>query len=118
MAREDEESKLSSLFGSPGYGAGESVENEGAHSYQTYCLDVATGEVVWQQTAHHGQPQVKRHPKSTHANSTIGDEYPYCINGWLRDSWCFHLSCLLPSHSYLAHHVLDCYLSRSESAAF
>ncbi len=62
--------ELSSLFGSPGYGAGDSVEDEGVHSFDLYCLDRTTGEVLWKQTAHTGVPKVKRHPKSSHANST------------------------------------------------
>ncbi len=64
------EAELSSLYGSPGYGAGESVENEGPHAFQLYCLDKLTGEILWERTAHEGVPKVKRHPKSSHANST------------------------------------------------
>lgn len=64
----DEE--LSSLYGSKGYGAGDSVEDEGPHDFDVYCLDRATGEVRWKRTAHRGVPTTKRHPKSSHANST------------------------------------------------
>ncbi len=69
-ARKAGEAELSSLYGSPGYGAGESVEDEGAHAFRLYCLDKATGAIVWERTAHEGVPEVKRHPKSSHANST------------------------------------------------
>jgi outer membrane protein assembly factor BamB len=68
--RAEGEAELSSLFGSPGYGAGESVLDEGVHLFKLYCLSAATGEVLWERTAHEGVPAVKRHPKSTHANST------------------------------------------------
>ncbi|MFG0316812.1 MAG: PQQ-binding-like beta-propeller repeat protein [Planctomycetota bacterium JB042] len=64
------ESELSSLYGSPGYGAGESVEDEGEHSFELWCLDAASGAVVWRRVAAVGVPKIKRHPKATHANST------------------------------------------------
>ena len=52
------------------YGAGDSVANEGRHTFDLYCLDTASGEVLWKQTAFDGSPRIKRHPKSSHANST------------------------------------------------
>lgn len=64
------ESELSSLYGSPGYGAGESVPDEGEHAFEVFCLNKKTGELLWKRTAHTGVPEIKRHPKSTHANST------------------------------------------------
>jgi outer membrane protein assembly factor BamB len=68
--RLDGEARLSSLYGSPGYGAGESVEAEGPHAFRLYCLALDSGEVLWERTAHEGVPKVKRHPKSSHANPT------------------------------------------------
>jgi outer membrane protein assembly factor BamB len=68
--RVEHEAELSSLYGSPGYGAGESVEDEGPHAFLVYCLDKQTGEILWERAAHEGVPKVKRHPKSTHANPT------------------------------------------------
>lgn len=68
--RVEQEAELSSLYGSPGYGAGESVVAEGPHAFLVYCLDKNTGEVLWERAAHEGVPKVKRHPKSTHANPT------------------------------------------------
>ena len=68
--RSDAPSELSSLYGSDGYGAGESVDDEGAHDYRLLCLDALTGELIWTRTAHSGVPLVKRHPKATHANAT------------------------------------------------
>ena len=69
-AKVDGEAKLSSLYGSEGYGSGDSVPDEGEHSYRLICLDKNTGKVLWDQEAHRGVPLTKRHPKSTHANST------------------------------------------------
>ncbi|MCZ6835246.1 MAG: PQQ-binding-like beta-propeller repeat protein [Planctomycetota bacterium] len=52
------------------YGSGDSVEDEGNHQFKLYCLDVNTGDVIWERTAFEGMPRVKRHPKSSHANAT------------------------------------------------
>lgn len=68
--RKGADAELSSLFGSPGYGAGDPVEDEGAHAFVVHCLDLATGETRWKRVAFEGPPRVKRHPKSTHANPT------------------------------------------------
>lgn len=61
------------------------------HKFQLYCLDKDTGAVIWERTAREGIPQVKRHIKSTHANSTpatdgkhvvvfFGSEGLYCYD--------------------------------------
>lgn len=61
------------------------------HDFRVYCLDKNSGKVIWERTAHRGIPQVKRHIKSTHANSTpatdgkhvvafFGSEGLYCYD--------------------------------------
>ena len=40
------------------------------HTWKIYCLDKATGRVVWERDIIKAVPQVKRHPKSSQANST------------------------------------------------
>lgn len=100
-ARTEGESKLSSLFGSKGYGAGESVANEKEHEFIVACLDKRTGKLLWQKTARRGIPRTKRHPKASHANATpactadrvvafFGSEGLYCYDHhgnlqWERD---------------------------------
>lgn len=64
------EAELSSLYGSEGYGAGDSVPDEGPQRFRLLALDADSGEVLWERTAYEGVPEVKRHPKSTHANPT------------------------------------------------
>ena len=51
---------------------GESPDNpeKFVHHYKVYCLDTSTGKIAWERTAHSGIPQVARHVKSSHANST------------------------------------------------
>lgn len=52
------------------YGDIEPVENETVHEWILYCLDKNTGKIKWKKVSHRGIPQVKRHPKSSHANPT------------------------------------------------
>jgi outer membrane protein assembly factor BamB len=49
------------------------------HSWKLYCLDKKTGKVVWERTAHEGNPKTKRHIKSTFANSTPATDGKYVI---------------------------------------
>ncbi len=83
------------------YGDVTSVEDNSEHQFVTLCLSALTGEVLWQQTACKKVPSVKRHLKSTHANSTVaandqfvvawfGSEGLYCYSHageliWQRD---------------------------------
>lgn len=67
------------------------IENNSIQEWVVYCLDKNTGKVLWKKTAHRGIPKIKRHPKSTHANSTpatdgshvvafFGSEGLYCYD--------------------------------------
>ena len=72
---------------------GESPENPErfTHHFRVYCLDRGTGRITWERTAHSGFPQVARHIKSSHANSSpatdgthvvvcFGSEGLYCYD--------------------------------------
>ena len=101
VVRKKGRGKLSSLYGSKGYGAGESVADEGKHSYWLYCLDKRSGKVRWKEMLHEGVPKVKRHPKASHASATpacvrnrivvsFGSEGVFCLDHdgkriWKRD---------------------------------
>ena len=52
------------------YGDVAPVNDLSEHTWKMYCLDKATGKILWEQTAFTGVPKVKRHTKSTQANST------------------------------------------------
>ena len=83
------------------YGDIKPVEEDVAMLFKVVCLDKNTGKQLWEQTAHKGVPQVKRHPKSSHANPScatdgnhvvafFGSEGLYCydLDGkqlWKRD---------------------------------
>jgi len=83
------------------YGDGEPVADSSVHVWKLYCIDKLSGEIRWEQIMHKGIPSVKRHPKSSHANTTVatdgkhvlvflGSEGLYCYSQkgkllWKRD---------------------------------
>lgn len=83
------------------YGDIAPVEGEGSQSFKVFCVDRKSGKILWDRTAATGQPKIKRHPKSTHANPTpatdgkhlvvfFGSEglFTYDLNGkllWQKD---------------------------------
>ncbi len=56
------------------YGDINSVKDDTEHRWLVYCLDKKSGKILWQKTAYVGVPKVKRHPKSTHASSTMATD--------------------------------------------
>jgi outer membrane protein assembly factor BamB len=83
------------------YGDVAPVKDDPKHIWKVYALDSQTGRILWERVAAEGVPKVKRHPKSTHADSTpatdgkrlvvlFGSEGLYCfdLNGkllWKQD---------------------------------
>ncbi|MFL5343103.1 MAG: PQQ-binding-like beta-propeller repeat protein [Gemmataceae bacterium] len=83
------------------YGDVDSVADKTPHTWKVFCLNKATGSVIWERTACRGVPKVKRHLKGTHANPTpatdgrhvvafFGPEGLYCYDRdgtflWKRD---------------------------------
>lgn len=78
------------------YGDVTPVPDSSVHEWKVYCIDKNNGKILWERTSFKGVPKIKRHPKSTHANSTtatdgkhvvafFGSEGLYCydINGKL-----------------------------------
>jgi outer membrane protein assembly factor BamB len=61
------------------YGNIQPVDDDSVHEWKVYCLDKKTGKILWEKTAHKGVPQVKRHPKATHANSTPATDGKYVV---------------------------------------
>jgi outer membrane protein assembly factor BamB len=62
------------------YGDVTSVQDDSQHEFVTYCLDANSGTIVWQKTACTSVPRVKRHLKSTHANSTCATNGQYVVS--------------------------------------
>src|SRR5687768_10298665 len=83
------------------YGDVAPVKNDPKHTWKVYAIDKSKGTILWERTASENIPKVKRHPKSTHADSTpvtdgryvvamFGSEglYAYDMNGkllWKQD---------------------------------
>jgi len=56
------------------YGDIESVKDLTEHKWIVACYDKNTGKQRWERVAKSGVPIVKRHPKSTHASSTLATD--------------------------------------------
>jgi outer membrane protein assembly factor BamB len=57
------------------YGDVRSAKEENVFSWHILCIDREDGKILWDRRSYMGKPKVKRHPKSSHANSTP------CTNG-------------------------------------
>ena len=73
------------------YGDIAPVADEGVQTWELYCLSWCSGQVRWKRVLHRGVPTIKRHTKSSHANSTpvtdgrhivvnLGSEGLYCLD--------------------------------------
>ncbi len=61
------------------YGDITSVEDATEHRFVVMCFDKATGITRWERTAQTSVPKVKRHPKSTHASSTLATDGQHLV---------------------------------------
>jgi outer membrane protein assembly factor BamB len=52
------------------YGDGDASKDRSQHRWMLYAIDKGSGKIVWEKTAHQGEPLDRRHIKSTYANST------------------------------------------------
>jgi outer membrane protein assembly factor BamB len=48
-------------------------------SFRVYCLDLASGKILWERIAQEAEPRVKRHPKTTHASATPATNGKYLV---------------------------------------
>jgi len=61
------------------YGSIGSVQDSSLHEWKVYCIDKRTGRINWEQVAHKGVPEQKRHPMSSHANCTPATNGEYIV---------------------------------------
>ena len=96
ISDQDKEGYLPGLYGDI-----EPVADSSEHVWKVLCYDKHTGNMLWEQESYRGIPKVKRHPKSSHANTSIatdgkhviaffGSEGLYCYSAdgkliWKRD---------------------------------
>ena len=74
VSQKDREGIKTGMYGNVG-----SVDDESVHEWKVICLDKNTGNLVWEKTACKGIPKQKRHPKSTHANSSVATDGKYVV---------------------------------------
>jgi outer membrane protein assembly factor BamB len=55
------------------------AQDNAEHTWRVYCLDKATGKILWERTAHRGVPRSKRHIKATQANPTPATDGRYVV---------------------------------------
>ncbi len=51
-------------------GQGVRTPPPGIHHWKVFCLDVQSGDILWEREPHTGYPPVPRHPKATYASET------------------------------------------------
>lgn len=61
------------------YGDGGSADDNAEQSWKLYALDRSTGRIVWERTAKTGLPRAPRHPKATHANTTLATDGQHLV---------------------------------------
>jgi outer membrane protein assembly factor BamB len=61
------------------YGDVTPVNDASVHDWKVYCIDKNSGKTVWEKTACTGIPKMKRHPKSTHANTSVATDGNYVV---------------------------------------
>ena len=55
------------------------VQDSSVHEWKIFCVDKNTGKTIWERTAYKGVPKMKRHPKSTHANTSVATDGKYVV---------------------------------------
>lgn len=61
------------------YGDVAPVKNDPTHTWKVYAIDRSNGKILWERIASENVPKVKRHPKSTHADSTPVTDGKYLV---------------------------------------
>ena len=61
------------------YGDVKPVDDLTTHTWRVYAVDRRTGAIAWQRDVFTGAPKVKRHPKSSQANSTPATDGKHVI---------------------------------------
>ncbi len=61
------------------YGDVTPVSDSSVHEWKVFCIDKNTGKTIWARTSFKGIPKMKRHPKSTHANTSVATDGKYVV---------------------------------------
>jgi outer membrane protein assembly factor BamB len=61
------------------YGDIASVTDDTVHTWLLTCMEASSGKPLFEMKMHEGVPKVKRHTKSTHANSTLATDGTHIV---------------------------------------
>ena len=61
------------------YGDIDEANDSVVHEFKVYCLDKASGKIIWERVAHKGIPKSKRHTKASQANCTPSTDGKYLV---------------------------------------
>src|ERR1035437_3762589 len=61
------------------YGDIDPVKDSSVHEWKVFCIDKNSGAIIWNRTSYKGVPKMKRHPKSTHANTSVATDGKYVV---------------------------------------
>lgn len=61
------------------YGDVMPVADSSVHDWKVLCLDKNSGKILWEKTSYKGVPKIRRHPKSTHANTSVATDGEYVV---------------------------------------
>lgn len=74
VSDQDKEGYLPGLYGDIA-----PVSDSSEHIWKVMCYDKESGDLLWEHDAYRGIPKVKRHPKSSHANTSVATDGSHVI---------------------------------------
>ncbi|MDD2304126.1 MAG: PQQ-binding-like beta-propeller repeat protein [Prolixibacteraceae bacterium] len=75
------------------YGDIDEANDSVVHEFKVYCLDKASGKIIWERVAHKGIPKSKRHTKASQANCTPSTDGKHLIVHFGSEGlYCYDLS--------------------------
>ena len=57
----------------------EPIKDDSEHTWKVYCIDKYSGKILWEDSPVKGIPKMKRHPMSTHANTSMTTDGEYAV---------------------------------------
>jgi outer membrane protein assembly factor BamB len=74
ISEKDSEGLKTGIYGDIG-----SVNDDSEHEWKVICINKQDGQTIWERTSCKGIPEQKRHPKSSHANSSVATDGKHVI---------------------------------------
>ncbi len=74
ISEQDSEGLKTGIYGDIG-----SVNDDSEHEWKVICINKKDGQTIWERTSCKGIPEQKRHPKSSHANSSVATDGKHVV---------------------------------------